>query len=74
MSDKMISKIIKHYSLYIYDDTQAIIVDMVQGWIREVNINFGRASHMERLGDSCTRCTFFVKQTCTVHEIDFVKS
>ena len=33
-----------------------INVDMVQGLIREVNQNFGRASHGERLGESLPFC------------------
>ena len=57
MSHKMISKVIEHYSLYINDDVQAIIAEMVQGWIKEVNNFFGRASHMERLGESYTQYT-----------------
>ena len=39
---------------YINDDVQAITADMVQGWIREVSRNFGRASREERLGQSYT--------------------
>ena len=37
---------------YFNDDAHAIVVDMVQGWIREVNQCFGRASRGERLGES----------------------
>ena len=35
-------------------DVQSIISDMAQGWIREVNHNFGRASRKKRLGGSYT--------------------
>jgi hypothetical protein len=47
MSDGMIPIIIEHYSFTLNDDVQAIITDMVQDWIREVNRYFGRASHGE---------------------------
>ena len=33
----------------------------LQGWIRDVNQNFGRASHEEQLGETYTWCTVFVK-------------
>ena len=45
----------------INDDVQAIIVDMVHGWIRGVNQNFSRASHRERLGESYTWCSVLLE-------------
>jgi hypothetical protein len=38
----------------INDDEQAIIANMVQGWIREVNQMLGRTSYGEKLGKSYT--------------------
>jgi hypothetical protein len=55
MFDGMISKITQHGR--INDDARAITANMIQGWIREINQNFGRPSHGERLGESYTRCT-----------------
>ena len=39
---------------HIDNDVQAITTYMVQGWIREVTLNFGRASVGERLRESYT--------------------
>ena len=39
---------------HINDVIQAVIANMLQDQIREVDRNFGRASHGERLGESCT--------------------
>ena len=53
---------------------QAITVDMVRGWIREVNQNFGRASHGEQLGESYAWCTILWEtKSYTTYEIDYVK-
>ena len=43
--------------LHINDDVQAITANMIQGWISEVNRNFGKASRGEQLGESYTWCT-----------------
>ena len=43
-----------HTKLDTIIDLEASIVDMVQGLIREVNQNFGRACRWERLGESYT--------------------
>ena len=39
---------------HILHDVQSVSADMVQGWIREVNRNFGKASRGKRLGESYT--------------------
>ena len=62
MYDGMISKIIKH----INDDVQTITTHIIQGWIREVNWNFDKASRGEQLGE-------FYTWYSVVYEIDFVK-
>jgi hypothetical protein len=38
------------------------IHDDVQGWIREANQKFGRASHGECLGESYTQCTILCER------------
>jgi len=50
-----------HWTLlgHINDDVQAINAYMVQGWIRDVNPNFDRASHGEQLRESYTWCIMF---------------
>ena len=39
---------------HVNDVVQAFTTDKVQGWIREVNCNFGEASCEEQLGESYT--------------------
>lgn len=39
---------------HVYNVAHAIVVYMVQGWIRDANLNFGGASHRERVGGSYT--------------------
>ena len=46
---------------HINHDVQVMVVDMVQGWIRDVNWNFGTTSCGEWLGESYTWWSFFVK-------------
>ena len=49
MPNKMISKIIEHDQVTLNDDVQTVMTNMVQGWIREVNRNFGREKDQENL-------------------------
>ena len=42
---------------HINDVIQAMTIGMVQGWIREVDQNFDRASHREWLGECYAWCT-----------------
>ena len=39
---------------HINYDAQAIVVDVAQGWTKEVTQNFARASHEEQLGENYT--------------------
>ena len=39
---------------HIHDEVQAIAINMVQSWLREVNQKFDRASRRDLLGESYT--------------------
>jgi hypothetical protein len=56
-SHGIISKMIKHYYVTLTMMYKAIIAYTVQGWTREVDRSFARASCGERLGESYTWCT-----------------